>query len=101
VIVDDGNTNPELLAHLEELAADDRVTILRHDTNKNIREAQNTARATYTKHERRMMLIFDSDDIARPDLVGSQFKLVLNTSVTVLGVQIKFFGNQTRTTSHP
>jgi glycosyltransferase involved in cell wall biosynthesis len=101
VIVDDGNTNPELLAHLEELAADDRVTILRHDTNKNIREAQNTALRHIYKHERRMMMIFDSDDIARPDLVGSQFRSILNSFATVLGVQIRFFGNQTRTTSHP
>lgn len=101
VIVDDGNTNPELLAHLEELAADDRVTILRHETNKNIREAQNTALRHIYQYERRMMMIFDSDDIAHPDLVGSQFRSILNSGITVLGVQLKFFGNSTRTTSHP
>lgn len=101
VIVDDGNTNPEILAHLDELSADDRVTILRHDTNKNIREAQNTALRHMYQYERRMMLIFDSDDIAHPDLLGSQFRSILNSDVTVLGVQIKFFGNQIRTTKHP
>lgn len=101
VIVDDGNTDPQLLSHLNELSADDRVTILRHDTNKNIREAQNTALRHMYQYERRMMMIFDSDDIAHPDLVGSQFRMMLNSDFTVLGVQIKFFGNQVRSTTHP
>lgn len=102
VIVDDGNTNPEILAHLDELSADDRVTILRHDTNKNIREAQNTALRHMYQYKRRMMLIFDSDDIAHPDLLGMQFiKMLSCTDISVLGVQIKFFGNSDRTTNHP
>lgn len=102
VIVDDGNNNPEILAHLDELSADDRVTILRHDTNKNIREAQNTALRHMYKYNRRMMMIFDSDDIASPDLLGMQFMEMLSRSnVCVLGVQIKFFGNSSTTTHHP
>lgn len=102
VIVNDGITKPEILEHLKELEADQRVTILVHEENKNIREAQNTAlKYMYEHNGNRTMIIFDSDDIAHPDLVGSQYKAMLESNKNVIGVQLKMFGNRTIITRHP
>lgn len=71
IIIDDGNTSPEALDVMTELAAkDSRVRLVRHEHNRGVSAARNTAIcAARTDY----LLLLDSDDTIEP---GTLEKLI-------------------------
>ena len=67
IVVDDASTDPAVLPILNALAADPRCTLIRHEHNKGISEAQNSA---LIASQGDIIAFLDCDDHLAPDAVS-------------------------------
>jgi hypothetical protein len=103
VIVDDNNTNEELLALLGKYhSIDPRIKLIRRNENKGIAAALNDGLKECTGN---LIIRMDSDDIANKLLIEKQIQFFLdNPDAAICGVQISIFGKDVKgspVTSHP
>jgi glycosyltransferase involved in cell wall biosynthesis len=92
VVVDDGSTEPETLALLEEMARSSRVRLLRRD-HQGLPGALNAGlQVAQTELVARM----DADDLMLPERLERQMQYMLaHPEVDILGGQIEAFDDQT------
>jgi hypothetical protein len=76
LLVDDGSEPPgHLDPGIRRLAADPRVTLLRHPTNRGVSAARNTAMRWCRRQRVELVLMIDSDCEAPPDFVQQHLRL--------------------------
>jgi glycosyltransferase EpsE len=88
LVVDDGSTNPETLAVLEEYEHRERVRVIRHSKNRGIAAACLTGRM---ESRTELFLRFDSDDIMVKGRVAKQIAYMrAHPEVAVMSGQARF-----------
>jgi glycosyltransferase involved in cell wall biosynthesis len=76
LLVDDGSVPPgHLDPEIRRLAADPRVTLLRHPVNRGVSAARNTAIRWCRRERIELVLMIDSDCEASPDFVQEHLRL--------------------------
>ena len=92
IVVDDGSTDGSHAVAASYAAADDRIVILRNDTNRGISEAVNRGIAAARGNS---VMILDHDDIAHPQRLALQWDvLAANSDVGVVGAHLEMVDPQ-------
>jgi hypothetical protein len=88
IVVDDGSTDDSYRILAARAAADSRVRVLRHEKNRGIIAARNTAAEAV---QAELTAVMDSDDVARPHRLATQIAyLTDHPDVAALGAAIQF-----------
>lgn len=89
IVVDDGSTEPQTIAILAELEADERVTVLRQE-NRGVSAARNTGIAASSA---RYILCLDDDDVISETYVEKAIEILeADDSIGVVYSMVRYFG---------
>jgi glycosyltransferase involved in cell wall biosynthesis len=99
LIIDDGSRLASTRHHLASFGALPGFRLVRNDRNLNLGPTMNRALALCSTP---FALKFDSDDIARPQMVEKHAAFLAdNPDIDVLGCQLQTFGTTNFVTAHP